>query len=121
MTLSPEAIATAFSGHRFAEAYPALHDDLRWTLVGDSVLAGKAAAIEACESTLAGLAETNTRFLRFDTITGADLVAVDSVAEYASADGTITVASCDIYQFSDGQVVAIRSYTVEVTDDDQKV
>ncbi len=25
------------------------------------------------------------------------------------------VASCDLYHFRDGQVVAIRSYTVEVT------
>jgi ketosteroid isomerase-like protein len=114
MTLSPEAVATAFSGHRFAEAYPHLHEDLRWTLVGDTVLAGKSAAVEACESTLAGLAETTTRFTRFKTIVCADAVVVDSVAEYESADGSITVASCDLYDFKDGQVVAIRSYTVEV-------
>jgi ketosteroid isomerase-like protein len=115
MTLTPEAIATAFSGHRFAEAYPALHEDLRWTLVGSSVIVGRDAAIEACESTLAELATMKTRFVRFDTIVGADGVAVDAVAEYESADGNATVASCDLYQFRDGQVVAIRSYAVEVT------
>ena len=119
MTLTPEAIATAFSGHRFAEAYPALHEDLRWTLVGSSVIVGREAAIEACESTLAGLADTTTRFVRFDTIVGADAVAVDAVAEYESAEGAITVASCDLYQFRAGQVVAIRSYTVEVSGDEQ--
>ena len=119
MTRNAEAIATAFSRHRFAEAYPALHDDLRWTLVGDSVLLGKAAAIEACESTLLGLAETTTRFTHFDTVVGPDAVVVDSVAEYESADGTITVASCDLYHFRDGQVVAIRSYTVEVSDEQE--
>ena len=42
---------------------------------------------------------------------------MDSVAEYESADGVITVASCDLYHFRDGQVVTIRSYTVEVTDE----
>lgn len=119
MTLSPEAVATAFSRHRFAEAYPALHEELRWTLVGDSVLVGKPAAIEACEATLAGLAETVTEFLRFDTVVGTDAVVVDSVATYASADGTVTVASCDLYRFRDGQVVAIRSYTVEVGGEEQ--
>ena len=167
MTSSPEAIATAFSGHRFAEAYPALHEDLRWTLVGSSVpdeatafevmgqqwqwsfrlpgkdgrlgaadtrnvspdnpratvgssvLVGKAAAVEACESTLAGLAETTTTFRRFDTVVGQDAVVVDSVAEYSSDDGSVTVASCDLYQFRDGQVVAIRSYTVEVAGGEQ--
>ena len=115
MTLTPEAIATAFSGHRFAEAYPALHDDLRWTLVGSSVIVGREAAIEACESTRAGLADTTTRFVRFDTIVGEDAVAVDAVAEYEAGDGTVTVASCDLYKFRDGQVVAIRSYAVEAT------
>jgi ketosteroid isomerase-like protein len=119
MTSSPEAIATAFSGHRFAEAYPALHEDLRWTLVGSSVLVGKAAAVEACESTLAGLAETTTTFRRFDTVVGQDAVVVDSVAEYGSDEGSVTVASCDLYQFRDGQVVAIRSYTVEVAGGEQ--
>ncbi len=117
MTLSPEAVATAFSQHRFAEAYPALHEDLQWSLVGGPVLVGKADAIEACESTLAGLAETTTRFTRFDTVVGPEAVVVDSVAAYESADGTITVASCDLYHFRDGQVVAIRSYTVEVPGD----
>jgi ketosteroid isomerase-like protein len=115
MTLTPEAIATAFSGHRFAEAYPALHEDLRWTLVGSSVLVGREAAIEACEATLAELADTTTRFVRFDTIVGPDAVAVDAVAEYESDEGTVTVASCDLYRFADGQVVAIRSYTVEAS------
>ena len=43
MTLTPEAVATAFSGHRFAEAYPSLHDDVRWTLVGSSVIVGREA------------------------------------------------------------------------------
>ena len=115
MTLTPEAVATAFSGHRFAEAYPALHEDLRWTLVGSSVIVGREAAIVACESTLAELADATSRFTRFDTIVGTDAVAVDAVAEYESGDGTVTVASCDLYQFQDGQVVAIRSYTVEAT------
>jgi ketosteroid isomerase-like protein len=116
MTLTPEAVANAFSGHRFAEAYPALHEDLRWTLVGSSVIVGREAAIEACEGTLAGLADTATRFLRFDTVVGEDVVVVDVEAEYESAEGSVTVASCDLYHFRDGHVVAIRSYTVEVGD-----
>jgi ketosteroid isomerase-like protein len=115
MTSTLEAVATAFSGHRFAEAYPALHEDLRWTLVGSSVIVGREAAIEACESTLAELAETTTNFVRFDTVVGIDAVVVDAVAEYESAEGNVTVASCDLYQFQDGKVVSIRSYTVEAS------
>jgi hypothetical protein len=37
------------------------------------------------------------------------------VARYVDADGTTSVvSSCDIYEFSDGQVTAITSYAVEL-------
>lgn len=116
--MSSEDVAVAFSRHRFAEAYPALHEDLRWRLVGGPVLVGRAAAIEACEGTLAGLVDTTTTFTRFRTVVGADAVVVDSEAEYASAEGSVVrVASCDLYRFTGDEVVEITSYTVELPDD----
>ena len=72
MSSTPRRIAEAFSGHRFAEAYPALADDVRWDLVGVGV-------------------------------------ARDRV------DGQVGhVSSCDVYEFRGDELVAIRSYTVEV-------
>ena len=38
--MTPRQVAEAFSGHRFAEAYPALADDVRWEIVGEETLVG---------------------------------------------------------------------------------
>ncbi len=108
-------IAEAFSGHRFAEAYPFLADDVHWDLVGASPLDGADAVRAACESTLEGLSDVTTTFHRFRTIAQGDLVVVESEAEYREAGGAVTdVASCDLYEFASGRIVAITSYTAEL-------
>jgi ketosteroid isomerase-like protein len=111
----PREIAEAFSGHRFADAYPALSPDVRWTSVGAGVLTGRQAVIEACEATLAELATGTAEFRRFLVIAEGDAVAVDAIGRYVDADGGVSVvSSCDLYEFSAGMVTAITSYTVEV-------
>ena len=108
-------ISEAFSGHRFAEAYPFLADDVHWDLVGASPLDGADAVEAACESTLDGLSDVTTTFRRFRTIAQGNLVVVESEAEYREAGGAVTeVASCDLYEFASGRIVAITSYTVEL-------
>jgi ketosteroid isomerase-like protein len=114
---SPRETAEAFSGHRFHDAYAALSPDVRWTAVGEGVVTGRQAVVDACEATLAELATTTTDFSRFVVVADPDgnAVAVDVVARYVDADGTTSVvSSCDIYEFSDGQVTAITSYAVEL-------
>ena len=112
---SPEAVAEAFSSHRFSKAYPHIAEDVRWTLVGGPTLVGKSAAVAACEDTLSQLAETTTRFQKFKIITGGDSVVIDSVAEYETpGQVTSVVASCDIYEFRDGVISELTSYTVEL-------
>ncbi len=111
----PRRTAEAFSGHRFADAYPALADDVRWDLVGEEQLVGKQAVIDACEGTLAALGDGSTEFLRFVVVADGDRVAVDTVARYTGADGTTgTVSSCDVYEFADDRLTAVRSYAVEL-------
>ena len=107
-------IAEAFSGHRFAEAYPFLADDVHWDLVGASPLHGADAVKAACESTLDGLSDVTTTFRRFRTIAQGDLVVVESEAEYREAGGAVRVASCDLYVFAESRIVAITSYTAEL-------
>jgi ketosteroid isomerase-like protein len=115
MSSTPRRIAEAFSGHRFAEAYPALADDVRWDLVGEDTLIGRQAVMDACEVTLAELASGSADFLRFVVVADGDRVAVDTVTRYTDADGQVgDVSSCDVYEFRDDELVAIRSYTVEV-------
>jgi len=71
--------------------------------------------IAACEESLAYLSQATTEFRKFRSVVGTNAVVVDSLAEYSGADGkTSVVASCDIYDFVNGEVTTITSYTVEV-------
>jgi ketosteroid isomerase-like protein len=110
-----ERIARAFSSHRFEAALPHLADDVVWTIVGSEPVMGPEAVKKACERTAAYLSNVTTEFQRFRTVVGDESVVVDSLARY-TADGADTsiVASCDIYDFVDGRVSEIVSYTVEL-------
>lgn len=115
MASTPEEIARAFSGHRFEEALPHLAADIVWSLVGADPVLGSAAVEKLCRGTAADLADVTTEFQRFRSIVGDDSVVVDSLARYTEAGGAVSVvASCDIYDFVDGLVTEIVSYTVEV-------
>jgi limonene-1,2-epoxide hydrolase len=116
MTLTEEQIAEAFSRHHFKAAYPYLADGVRWNIVGDKLVEGKEVVIAVCGESAAYLAGVKTDVVRFRAIVTAGCVVIDSVAEYtAEADeGISRVASCDIYDFADGQVSEITSYTVEL-------
>ena len=112
---TPREIAEAFSAHRFADAYPALSPDVRWTCVGAVVLEGRQAVVDACEATLAALAAGTAAFTRFLVVADGDTVAVDAVGRYTDADGAVSVvSSCDVYEFSGGLLTALTSYTVEL-------
>ena len=107
--LTTEQIARAFSSHRFEVALPHLTDDIVWTLVGTDPVMGRKAVKKTCEKTADYLADVTTEFQRFRS------VVVDTLARYTEADGDVSVvASCDIYDFVDGRVTEIVSYTVEL-------
>jgi ketosteroid isomerase-like protein len=114
--ITPTQIAEDFSGHRFKETYDHLAPDVQWILVGGETIHGRHRVIDTCEQTVAELAGTTTEFLRFVTIADKQAVAVDTVGRYRSPDEeTSIVASCDIYEFQQGAVATITSYTVELT------
>ena len=112
---SSQQIAEAFSGHRFSDTYDHLAADIRWVLIGGETIQGRDQVIQTCEQTAAELTETTTEFLRFLAIAGTGAVAVDAVARYVGADGTTSVvSSCDIYEFDEGVVAVITSYSAEL-------
>jgi hypothetical protein len=110
-----DQIARAFSSHQFADTYPYLSGEVRWDVVGGELITGRDAVIERCNASAAYRANVFTTFQRFKVVVGAESVVVDTLATYADSDKeTTVVASCDLYDFVDGTVVEIRSYTVEV-------
>lgn len=129
MDLTNEKIARAFSSHRFEVALPHLAGDVVWTIVGAEPVIGTEAVKQACARTASDLAGVTTEFQRFRTVVGNEnvvvgnesvvvaneSVVVDSLARYTDAGGDVSVvASCDIYDFVDGRVSEIVSYTVEL-------
>lgn len=107
-------IARAFSQHRFAEALPHLAPDVRWTIVGYSVLEGADAVARTCRDTAGSLDDTTASWDRCLTVVQDDTVVVELVGRYTLPDGVTTVATCYIYQFTDGRISSITSYAVEV-------
>jgi hypothetical protein len=115
MELTNGQISEAFSHHDFEAAYPYLADDVRWNLVGQRRVEGKETVIAVCRESAAYLTGVVTDFVKFRTVVTADCVVIDSVAEYRDKEENLSyVASCDIYDFTNGKVSEITSYTVEV-------
>lgn len=112
---TPEEVAQAFSSHRFEVALPHLADDIVWSVVGDEPVLGRDAVEKLCRRSAKDLVEVTTEFQRFRTVVGGDSVVVDSLARYTEAGGDVSaVACCDIYDFVDGRVTEIVSYTIEI-------
>lgn len=108
-------IASSFSSHRFEEAYPFMLDDVEWTQVGGKHARGKDEVVGVCEESARYLAQVRTTFHQFKVIEADGCVAIDARAEYVdNQDGSSRVASCDIYDFTDGGLAAITSYAVEL-------
>lgn len=112
--MNARQIAEAFSGHEFEEVFPFIADDVLWTMPGAEGLEGRDAVIAACRSTAEALKDTRVTVERFVVIDGGQNIAVDSLTVYGDPDSTSVVASCDIYEFRDGMISRITSYTVEV-------
>jgi len=114
MAFDRGAVGRAFSEHRFDEALPHLAKDVRWTVVGYMVLEGADAVRQTCRETMEGLQDTTTTYERCVVAVDERVVAVDTLARYSGPNGVTTVASCDIYEYTGEQIMAITSYAVEI-------
>ena len=115
MHLTMTGVAEAFSRHRFEDTYQYMKDDIRWIQVGETEILGKANVVSACTESANYLASVRTTFADLKIVAGEDCVVIDSRAEYAErGDESTRVASCDIYDFVEGSLVAITSYAVEL-------
>jgi limonene-1,2-epoxide hydrolase len=108
-------IAEAFSRHEFDRTFPHMDADIEWAQIGEGHVRGKADVATACERSTEYLAGVRTTFSGFKIVAAENCVVIDSRAEYVDAEGESSqVASCDIYDFIDGSLVAITTYAVEI-------
>jgi hypothetical protein len=114
--MDAQQLAEAFSSHRFREIYDRLADDVRWVLVGEAVIEGRSAVVEACEGALREFeALDHVEFTRFVAVGGPGVAAVDAIARYVSGDSASVVSSADVYELDEaGRVTTITSYAVEL-------
>ncbi|MBB3603901.1 hypothetical protein FHT40_003562 [Mycolicibacterium sp. BK556] len=110
-------IARAFAQHRFDEALPHLARDVRWTIVGYSVLEGADAVTATCRETAGGLAAAVATWDHCLTVEQDDDVVVEVLGRYQRQDGVTVVSSCHIYRFDGAEIASITSYGVEIDPD----
>lgn len=115
MSQTTTQIAEAFSRHEFEKTYAHLLDGIQWNLVGSERITDKENVIRACEQSAHYLASVTTNFSKFTVIADETRVVIDSVAEYVDEQqNKSSIASCDIYEFLDGKLATITSYTIPV-------
>ena len=115
MSLSMDQIAEAFCRHRFDLTYPYMADEIKWTTVGNEELMGREAVIDRCDRSAKFLETVSTTFTKLKMNRAESFVVVESAAQFQDQDHQISsVASCDVFQFSDGQIVEITSYVIEL-------
>jgi len=115
MNLSIEQIAEAFCSHRFEVTYPTMAEEIIWKMVGGEELSGRAAVMDRCAQAAKFLETVRTTSLKLKVIGAKEVVVVEGAAQFVHPDGhTSSVASCDVFRFSDERLVGITSYVIEL-------
>ena len=115
MSLDIYQIAEAFSSHRFIETYPYLADEIKWNIVGSEELMGRKAVIARCEESAKYLETVSTTFTKLKITRAENCAVVEGAAQFQDQENqTSSVASCDVFQFSDGRLIEITSYAIEL-------
>jgi len=117
MSLDIHQIAEAFCSYRFVETYPYIADKIKWNIVGSEELMGREAVIDRCDKSakfLATVSATITK-TKLDIHRAERFVVVEGAAQFQDQENqTSGVASCDVFQFSDGRLIEITSYVIEL-------
>jgi len=115
MSLDIDQIAEAFCSYRFAVTYPYMADEIKWNIVGRGELMGREAVIDSCDKSAKFLETVSTTLTKLKINRAETFVVVEGAAQFQDQENqTSSVASCDVFQFSDERLVEIRSYVVEL-------
>ena len=116
MSLDTHQIAEAFCSHRFAETYPYIADEIKWNIVGREEVLGREAVIARCAESMKFLETVSPTITKLKIIHAETLVVVEGAAQFQDHENQTSsvVASCDVFQFSDEQLVEITSCVIEL-------
>ena len=90
-------------------------DEIKWNIVGREELMGREAVIDRCDKSAEFLETVSTTITKLKINRAETFVVVEGAAQFQDQENqTSSVASCDVFQFSDGQLVEITSYNVEL-------
>jgi len=115
MSLNIEQIAEAFCSHRFGETFPYMADEIKWNMIGQEELIGREAVIDHCNKSAKFLETVSSIITKLKTYRVETCVIVEGAAQFKDQENqTSGVASCDVFQFSDGRLVEITSYVIDL-------
>ena len=115
MSLIIDQIAEAFCSYRFAVTYPYMADEIKWSIIGKEELVGREAVIDQCNKAAKFLETVSATITKLKINRAETFVVVEGAAQFQDQENqTSSVASCDVFQFSDGRLVEITSYNVEL-------
>lgn len=115
MSFDIEQIAKTFISHNFEETFLFMADDIKWNVIGRQELVGRDAVIAQCAEAKKFLATVTTTFTKLEATRAGNTVFVEGACLFRDhKDQTSRVASCDVFQFSEGQLVEITSYVVDL-------
>jgi len=115
MSLKIDQIAEAFCSYRFVETYPYLADKIKWNIVGREELVGREAVIDRCDKSAKFLETVSPILTKLKINRAETCVVVEGAAQFQDQENqTSSVASCDVFQFSDERLVEITSYVIEL-------
>ena len=108
-----QSVNDAFSENNIERFLDHCSEDITWTMVGKPPLKGKQDIREFMNSM--GDCPTPPEMNTISMIAEGALVAADGTMTMTNSDGSIyNGAYCDIYHFQNGQIVALKSYIVDL-------
>jgi hypothetical protein len=115
MSLTIDQIAEAFCSHRFAETYPYMADEIKWNMIGREELIGREAVIAHCNKGVKFLEIVSSTITKLKIYRAETCIIVEGAAQFQDRENqTSSVASCDVFQFSNGKLIEITSYVIEL-------
>ncbi len=115
MSLSIDQIAETFCSWKFAETFPYMAEEIKWNVINRAELLGRDAVIEQCGKAIKFLDTVEGTVTRLKSSRSGDTVFVEAAAQFRDKQNrTSSVASCDVFRFSDGQLVEITSYVIDL-------